>query len=492
MSQFLYRYRPIEAVLDKFHELENQEIYFSAVEELNDPVEGFKDLVWSGDEIVWRNLLKHYILCVLETTLFVADETFDPKILQRIVFQVPGTLPDAPIREVYARLSAQFLAEPAVRRFVELMSARTTPVRRMELTNYLRSLHGFAMQIVISEFQARGLFAPPTAGPAAPSPEKLRHNAIAVMEAAQKMTPLKLANGNMSPEIATEAFFEAGENTTEQVMLIAEINFADRDKRLATAFLANRFASAYVSAIEKLVHRDWYVACFAAVPDDHSMWSTYGGGHRGAALMFKPTQRVDGTPTLRIECVTGAGAAVGKPITYSKSEVAHEISAVRYSTEYPVIDFFRSLGTISNSHLNGFWYLGEDGKMSVCHSAVYGNEGVWRGAYWKTFEEGALYKTPEWQHEKEQRIVVHSGFDMEAKEKRKLKYRFDDLAGIVFGAKTDFEDKLKILRIIERKCALTGRTDFKFFQVRYLPTQSRFHLFEMGLLKCEYPLKAGA
>jgi len=28
-----------------------------------------------------------------------------------------------------------------------------------------------------------------------------------------------------------------------------------------------------------------------------------------------------------------------------------------------------------------------------------------------------------------------------------LKYRFENLAGIVFGARTDIEDKLKIMRI---------------------------------------------
>lgn len=60
MTEYFYRYRPIKAVLDEFHELENQEIYFSITDELNDPMEGFKDLFWSGDEIVLRNFLNHY------------------------------------------------------------------------------------------------------------------------------------------------------------------------------------------------------------------------------------------------------------------------------------------------------------------------------------------------------------------------------------------------------------------------------------------------
>src|ERR1700693_1293937 len=101
MTGHFYRYRPIRAVLDEFHELENQEIYFSTTGELNDPMEGFKYLFWSGDEIVWRNFLKHYILCVLQTAsyCFIAADQFDANVLRNIVFLVPQQLPEAPIRD---------------------------------------------------------------------------------------------------------------------------------------------------------------------------------------------------------------------------------------------------------------------------------------------------------------------------------------------------------------------------------------------------------
>jgi hypothetical protein len=61
-----WRFRPARAVLGpydeskgQFDELEKQEIYFSSPAELNDAMEGFKDIFWHGDEIVWRNLLRH-------------------------------------------------------------------------------------------------------------------------------------------------------------------------------------------------------------------------------------------------------------------------------------------------------------------------------------------------------------------------------------------------------------------------------------------------
>jgi hypothetical protein len=44
MPEHLCRFRP--TVLGKHQELENQEIYFSSLEGLNDPMEGFIDLFW--------------------------------------------------------------------------------------------------------------------------------------------------------------------------------------------------------------------------------------------------------------------------------------------------------------------------------------------------------------------------------------------------------------------------------------------------------------
>lgn len=66
---FFYRFRSLDALLGDHQELEKQEIYFSPPEQLNDPMEGYKDLVWRGDKIVWRNLIKHYLLCLTQTVL---------------------------------------------------------------------------------------------------------------------------------------------------------------------------------------------------------------------------------------------------------------------------------------------------------------------------------------------------------------------------------------------------------------------------------------
>jgi len=81
-------------------------------------------------------------------------------------------------------------------------------------------------------------------------------------------------------------------------------------------------------------------------------------------------------------------------------------------------------------------------------------------------------------------MTVHSFFDMTEKKDRKLKFKFEELAGIVFGARCETESKLEIMKIIDRKCAKIGRTDFKFFEVRYAPDTS-FQVHELTLLKIQ-------
>ncbi|ARS26799.1 hypothetical protein [Sphingomonas sp. KC8] len=62
-STIFYRFRSTEALLGKYDELARREIYFASPDELNDPLEGYADVLWHGDAILWTSLLRHYLLC---------------------------------------------------------------------------------------------------------------------------------------------------------------------------------------------------------------------------------------------------------------------------------------------------------------------------------------------------------------------------------------------------------------------------------------------
>ena len=61
----VYRFRSAKSLLNpKYRELESNTIFFAEPGKLNDPMEGFRDFVWSGDQIAWMNLFKNFVYCL--------------------------------------------------------------------------------------------------------------------------------------------------------------------------------------------------------------------------------------------------------------------------------------------------------------------------------------------------------------------------------------------------------------------------------------------
>jgi hypothetical protein len=73
----------------------------------------------------------------------------------------------------------------------------------------------------------------------------------------------------------------------------------------------------------------------------------------------------------------------------------------------------------------------------------------------------------DWRYEEEYRLIHTPGEIVREKSRRKLRYQFTDLEGIVFGIMTPEDAKRDIIRIIEEKYRSENRTDFKFYQAFY-------------------------
>ena len=97
-----------------------------------------------------------------------------------------------------------------------------------------------------------------------------------------------------------------------------------------------------------------------------------------------------------------------------------------------------------------------------------------------------LSKTPEWKHEEEYRTLYRPGWSLNEPTQRLLKYTFENLSGIVFGARTNLKDKLRILRIIDKKCAEHKRSDLEFFEILFMPATSAFVERRLDLVKIKY------
>ena len=66
---------------------------------------------------------------------------------------------------------------------------------------------------------------------------------------------------------------------------------------------------------------------------------------------------------------------------------------------------------------------------------------------------------------------------------RKLKYKFEDLSGIIFGINTSEEDKLSIIRIIQAKCKQEQRKEFEFHQAYYSKKAGKIDVSPLNLIQ---------
>src|ERR1700690_1768336 len=124
-----YRFRSLDALLGQRQELERQEIYFAAPDELNDPMEGYKDLIWNGDEIAWANLLRHYLLCLVQTfsaATFLGQD-YKPSLSRGFVFSSVSSLPTEILRGIYQEVRKEFFAREQISELPSLLAACRSP-----------------------------------------------------------------------------------------------------------------------------------------------------------------------------------------------------------------------------------------------------------------------------------------------------------------------------------------------------------------------------
>ena len=468
--EFLYRFRSTHALLEGFDELERQEIFFAAPEELNDPLEGFTNVVWQGDTILWCNLLRHYLLCLLDAAFpaMALGPEFQPEAYFPRVRMTDEDLPEAPIRDIYAAICRTFLDHEAPRLFIAEAGRLGLKLGREGLAGYLRLLQPLAISTLFRVLADNGLpFLKPDAGLGTPPPEL----------ASQLRTMLE-AHAELGAN--AEVLLVIGEKTSSELALIDDYN---RDPEAGLAglyFLYRDFPRAYTDRLSHLMFPCWYTACFVEAPANAAMWGVYGNSHRGACLQFRIAKSEEGKRTLPLSGNFGdaSGAASLRTANF---ELAFE--PVRYTDDYPEIDFFTMLGTISRTKLDGFWYAGDKGERSAKAERILSENAEWRRDYWASQASTNTTKLPHWAHEAEQRLVLTGMLDDRLDPaSRKLRYRADDLAGIVFGIKTSHADKLAIMRVIDHKLSPQQRRDFTFYQARFSYETKRLEHVPLRLL----------
>ena len=159
-EKLFYRFRSTGALLDDFHELENEEIYFSPAKDLNDPLEGYMDLSFDGDEILWTNFFQNYLLCLF---------TF------RDVIMLTGNSKELTEADIHAYFNSELkeissteghsykmvcdviFANATIRKMINYFSSRKEAVSQDELLLFLQYLHFYFLDVFVEVDVETGL-----------------------------------------------------------------------------------------------------------------------------------------------------------------------------------------------------------------------------------------------------------------------------------------------------------------------------------------------
>ena len=247
----------------------------------------------------------------------------------------------------------------------------------------------------------------------------------------------------------------------QEINLLVKYNAIENKKNKSVLLMD--FVSIYMRSLEKMCFLEWYTACFMSDYSNSSVWGHYGSKHSGACLIFS-TEVDNERNFIKLKGINGWSSTHGE----TRGWFNLELKKINYEKNQRTIDFFRSLGGLTFSTINSMWYYSSEGERSICASHMLDSEDEWRAAYWDNFYSDLMIKTKDWSYEKEYRLILSSSLiDLSESSKRVLNYEFSTLQGIIFGINTKHEDKLELIKIIEKKCKEHNRSDFKFYQAYF-------------------------
>ncbi|MDD3770168.1 MAG: DUF2971 domain-containing protein [Sulfuricurvum sp.] len=469
MTRRFYRFRNINTLLG-FEELQKQTIYFAPPKDLNDPMEGFRNLIWSGDAIAWKNLFKHYLMCLERVSgllILCGEEHYTLKDDDIPIYNTYDDFPTPQYKKLFEAMATDFF--DLCIEVIERIATRTTPIKRGELQIYLSLMHWIAIEVIEKNYALTGMI---------PKKEFDHSNfsdplvqIITMIDTVEKM--LQEAQDHQY----AEEIFDVFKNLQDNIALRHKCegtfcqDFPNRN------FVLIDFPEKYLNEIEKLLYPEWYTACFMTECYSSSVWGHYGDGHKGICLIFESNHN-ENEDFIQLKGKVGwgsEGAIIG--------DRNHQFYKVNYEDGFGEIDFFKSIGSLPTHQLLSMWYMDENKTVSKVADSYISNEKEWQQQYWNTYLRDILIKTKDWAYEQEYRLILNGLLEHEiSKEHRLLTYNFQSLKGIIFGIKTSTEDKLKIIDIIKSKCKVHNRDDFEFYQAYYSSKDKNIQHRKMSFL----------
>lgn len=460
----IYRFRSMDYLIHEYSELEKQELALSSPRNLNDPLEGYQDVIWEGDEVLWENLFRNYLLNLLwaaNTCALYNDETFEEMAIQPDL--TPDDLPTDEYRHLFDSVCQSFFEERGFGTIPSSLASLPEPLKRKNLQLVLSTIHRSALASVLERLRTAEII--PETWPEVTSSvesdtiEEILDELSTAMTDDSVSERLEVMASHVLPFQSHTFLRSILQNGVEKL----EIGHKK------SIFLFDLFPSRYVTEIcDSLIHTDWHSLSFAKDCTNPSMWAAYANEHQGAALMFHADRQSDESwGELNVKERTGSQSSGS---TYEKMQAP--LYAVDYESPPPQVNFFRFLGRLPLPKLMSAWHSTPNGETSSIVNEILEDEDSWRETLWNHFYSMARTKLGEWKHEEEIRMVLPDLLDSEGS-LRKVTYDLSRLAGVVFGLRTSLEDRFEVMRILTESSQGSDSSPVEFYQMVFDGTSFR-------------------
>lgn len=438
----LYRFRETKRLLED-KELEDQYFYFTSPDQQNDPMEGYLECFWKGDDIAWKGLLKNYIWQLFRARMTCACNVKLAQI-QNLFFERSSSFSDNDnMSMLRVQLENEFVDDEQIDRIVHQITSLKRELLSEELILVLTIIHPIAVKKVevllqcSMELSDEGLIC------------QLCEEEIKRKE--NLINDIGLIFSNVvNPSMHQEQLRVYANSILIQGFLKTAIQGNGNNQDLFR-FLWSDFPRCYVEAMPRLTFPNWYCVCFNNNISSPALWGYYADRHYGACLMFDYQKDQD----VRLRSL-----AREQP----KFLEIGRVEQVLYGINPPKVNFFLTLGELWEDERE-HWLI-HHGKQSKILDVLRDNIEMYRNMMDATNMKRFLRKSTAWKQENEYRVVLSDYWDNH-QEDRKYQYDFTDLKGIIFGIRTPLARKREIIDIILQKCKEHHRKDFQFYQAVY-------------------------
>ncbi|SDD87759.1 hypothetical protein [Natrinema hispanicum] len=454
----IYRFRPMKYLIGDYRELEKQELALSSPRYFNDPLEGYQDVFWEGDEVLWENLLRHYLLNLHRAAIMCRlsddEETLDEYAMEPKLTR--GDLPTDEYREQFDSICQSFFEKRGFESVPSSLASLPEPLKRNNLKHILSVIHRSALESVLERMRASEMIPeqwPEVTNPGDSETVEDLLSALSAAMAEEDEELLELLVSLVAPLKSHMYLQQAVQRGLDQLEL----------QHKKYHLLYDSFPDRYIKEITRsLIHTNWHTLCFAKECASPPMWATYADEHRGAALMFRADRQTDESWG-KINVNEGADLEDSEP---NSGEITAPLHAVDYESPPPEVDFFRFLGRLPLPKLESAWHSTPDGRTSQMIGEIVDDLDAWRDNLWDHFGSMSTRKLNKWEHEQEIRMVLPDLLGSEGSH-RKVKYDMSQLEGIVFGLRTSLEDRFEVMKIISENNQDGDPSPVEYYEMVY-------------------------